>query len=115
MTHWRPYLSRPPPGSNAKLGHYPFLQDVDINMLLCEDGHMRTTVDLPDATFREIKALAARKGLTLKELLLRGVQDQISKGRSERRKHVVKLPLIPASRTGTIPSMTNADIEDLLD
>ena len=35
---------------------------------------MRTTIDIPDALFREIKAQAALEGRSLKELVLNGLR-----------------------------------------
>jgi hypothetical protein len=89
---------------------------VDMNMRLCQDLGMRTTIDIPDPTFRELKTYTAERGMSMKEFVLRAVQDQFARLRQEsKRRHSVKLPLIPSKLTGTIPSMTNADIEDLLD
>jgi hypothetical protein len=52
----------------------------------------------------------------MKEFVLRAVQEQFARARQEgKRPRGAKLPLIPAKLTGTIRSMTNADIEDLLD
>jgi predicted DNA-binding ribbon-helix-helix protein len=39
---------------------------------------MRTTVDLPDQLFRELKALAARRGTSLKTLCL-AVEEELRK------------------------------------
>jgi hypothetical protein len=77
---------------------------------------MRTTIELPDSTFREMKSLAARQGTSLKEFALRAMQREISRVRQgARRRFAVKLPLIPSRRPGALRSMTNAEIEDLLD
>lgn len=76
---------------------------------------MRTTVEVPDPVFREIKALAARKGSSLKELVLRAIEREIAASRRRSAKRVsVKLPLVPSKRPGALRSMTNAEIEDLL-
>jgi hypothetical protein len=77
---------------------------------------MRTTIEIPDATFRELKTFTAARGMSMKEFVLRAVQEQFARARQEhKRRPAGKLPLIPAKLTGTIPSLTNADIEDLLD
>ena len=77
---------------------------------------MRITIEIPDATFRELKRSTAACGKSMKEFVLRTVQERFARVRRERqRRHSAKLPLIPSKLTGTIPSMTNADIEDLLD
>ena len=41
---------------------------------------MRTTLDLPDAVFRQLKARAALEGLSLKELLARFVANGLRGG-----------------------------------
>ncbi len=77
---------------------------------------MRTTIEIPDATFREMKALSAKRGMSMKEFVLRSVQEQIFKIRKARQKrHTVEFPLIHSENPAVIPSLTNAEIEDLLD
>lgn len=73
---------------------------------------MRTTIDLPDPTFRELKALAARRGTSLKTVIRMAVEAELQKaeGKAGRR---VKFPLLSSEGPGTI-SLTNAEIEDLL-
>jgi hypothetical protein len=39
---------------------------------------MRTTIDLPDPLFREVKATAARKGVRLKEFITAALVREIS-------------------------------------
>ncbi len=36
---------------------------------------MRTTIDIPDPVFRETKALAAMRGITLKQLILEAIEQ----------------------------------------
>jgi predicted DNA-binding ribbon-helix-helix protein len=38
---------------------------------------MRTTIDLPDAVFRELKSVAARRGTSLKEVVCKAVEREI--------------------------------------
>ena len=38
---------------------------------------MKTTVELPDALFRQAEALAAARGVTLREFLAEAVEEQI--------------------------------------
>ena len=72
---------------------------------------MRTTVDLPDDVFRQMKAASALRGSTVKDFILIAVQKELATVRQPRRR--VKLPLIRTGRPGTL-SLTNAEIEDLL-
>ena len=70
---------------------------------------MRTTLDLPDELFRQAKAKAALDGTTLKNLLTRyvehGLRHPAPPTRQSRRRSA--LPVIKASRRGTIPSLTS--------
>ena len=47
-------------------------------MLLCYTAGMRTTIDLPDNLFRRTKALAAVRGSSLKELIVRAVEREVN-------------------------------------
>lgn len=73
---------------------------------------MRTTIDLPDALFRKMKATAALQGISLKQFITYAVEAEIS-NRQEGSGYRVKLPLIHSKRPGTL-DLTNAEIEDLL-
>ena len=75
---------------------------------------MRTTIDLPDPIFRELKAFAAMKGISLKEVFQSAVEHELaSANKAEVVRDRVKLPLIKSKHPGTL-NLTNADIEDLL-
>jgi hypothetical protein len=75
---------------------------------------MRTTLDLPDPIFRDLKMKAAAEGLTLKELLTGFVENGLY-GSSESEKKPVRSPLPPPREsTGhVIPSLTNAEIDEI--
>jgi hypothetical protein len=73
---------------------------------------MRTTVDIPDETYRTIKVLAAQRGETFKELVLEGLEmvkraDQAPPRRFE-------IPVIRSSRPGSL-ALDNETIYDFLD
>ena len=72
---------------------------------------MRTTIDLPDPLFRELKALAARRGTSLKTLIRGAVEEEIRKTESKAGRRV-KFPLLSSRDPGSL-RLTNADIEDL--
>lgn len=77
---------------------------------------MRTTVDFPGNLLREVKTLAVKQGRTLKEIVLTAVQREVSRANHvDRKRYSAKLPLIPSKRPGTLRSLTNAEIDDLLD
>jgi hypothetical protein len=62
---------------------------------------MRTTVDIPDPVYRQLKSRAANEGSSTKELILRGVK-QVLKRRGRKSTKRVKLPLIKSKRPGTL-------------
>ena len=73
---------------------------------------MRTTVDIPDALYRELRARAARERITVKQLILRGVEVEL-RPRSARRKKRVSFPIIRSKHPGTL-EMDNAKIYELI-
>jgi hypothetical protein len=75
---------------------------------------MRTTIDLPDQVFRELKALAAMKGISLKEVFQTAIEHELaSANKADVVRDRVQLPLLKSKNPGTL-NLTNADIEDLL-
>lgn len=74
---------------------------------------MRTTVDIPDPIYRQLKSRAALQGCSVKELILRGVRAELNGGSSEKPGYRVKLPLIESKRPGSL-KLTNKKINELL-
>ncbi|MCX6597237.1 MAG: hypothetical protein NTV70_12820 [Acidobacteria bacterium] len=76
---------------------------------------MRTTIELPDALFRELKAQTGREGISLKEFVTEAVREKLADGPS-RRPTVppLALPLIPKGRFPGLQSVTNEEVERLL-
>ncbi len=74
---------------------------------------MRTTVDLPDEVFRQLKSIAAQRGASLKQLLRTAVEKELSTDQSHSDKYRVTLPILDSKEPGTL-NLTNADIEELL-
>jgi hypothetical protein len=62
---------------------------------------MRTTVDIPDGMYRQLKSRAAREGSSTRALIPRGVKNVL---KSERRKGALtrleRQPPAPSTRTG---------------
>jgi hypothetical protein len=79
---------------------------------LCKYDFMRTTVDLPDPLFRQVKSVAALRGSTLKDFIQDALQQAMASDRKVRRRKV-RLPLIRSKHPGTL-RLTNADIENYL-
>jgi len=73
---------------------------------------MRTTVDIPDTLYRELKSRAANEGRSVKELILRGVEQEL-RGPRKRRTSRVSLPLIASKRPGQL-ELTNAKIFEII-
>jgi hypothetical protein len=71
---------------------------------------MRTTVDIPDSTYRRLKAKAARQGCSVKQLILRGVEKELALARGSRR---VKLPIVRSKRPGAL-RLTNEQVYELI-
>lgn len=73
---------------------------------------MRTTIDLPDPLFRELKAVAARRGTSLKAVVRAAVEEEIrsTKGKAGRK---LKFPLLSSCEPGSL-NLSNAEIDDLL-
>jgi len=74
---------------------------------------MRTTVDIPDALYRELKATAARENKSVKELILRGVEVELRVRRKPRQSSRVVLPLVRSKIPGTL-DIDNAKIFELI-
>ena len=64
---------------------------------------MRTTVDIPDPIYRELKGRAALEGKTVKELLLRGAITVLkTEAGSLSRKRVGLPPVIESHNPGSL-------------
>lgn len=73
---------------------------------------MRTTIDIPDETYRNLKIMAAREGQAVRQIVLRGIERELSSAAVQPVRKL-KLPLIPSSRPGTL-HLTNEQIDDIL-
>lgn len=83
-------------------------------MLLCDYGFMRTTIDIPDDLFRKTKATAALRGSTMKELVVRALEREVTKQQpSKGTPSRVKLPLLHL-KSGKKLDLTNFDFDHLL-
>ena len=63
---------------------------------------MRTTIDISDTLFRQVKAASALKGVSLKEFISAAIEHELEtqKIRLENRK--VSLPLVPSKHPGSL-------------
>ena len=75
---------------------------------------MRTTIDIPDERYKQLKRLAIERDSTVRELVLQAIdllenQPVVAKPRQR-----LKLPLIRPDQPGTL-HLTNEQIYDILD
>ncbi len=73
---------------------------------------MRTTVDIPDPLYRKLKSRAARERRSVKDLILRGVEDELEPRRMKAKRRI-SLPLIRSKRPGTV-RLDNAKIFEII-
>ncbi len=74
---------------------------------------MRTTIDIPDDLFRQVKASAALRGLKLKDLIAEMLEEGLAKPPSSALGHKRPIPVVIPSEY-KVPALTNAQIEELL-
>lgn len=80
---------------------------------------MRTTLDLPDETFRKLKAEAALRGFKLKELVAQFIELGLAADAGQpvharkRSPFPVAIPRVPG--TPMTPSLTNAQLHAILE
>ncbi len=72
---------------------------------------MRTTVDLPDDLYRDLKVKAAREGVTIRVLIETAVRRSVRNQPQEAAR--IRVPLIKGSGRRKI-NPTNAEIDELL-
>jgi hypothetical protein len=83
---------------------------------------MRTTLDLPDPLFKEVKTRAVQQGVTLKELLaiyieagLRNPSAAKTNAPADGKHHALPVGIPRVPDTPLHPAMTNAEIYAILD
>jgi hypothetical protein len=76
---------------------------------------MRTTIDLPDALFRRTKAVAALRGSSMKDLIVRAIEREVTAKGSNAAKpsQRSKFPVVHL-RSGREIDLTGFDFDDLL-
>ena len=72
---------------------------------------MRTTVDIPDATYRKLKSKAAGQGCSVKQLILRGVEKELGAGMPRKRR--IRLPIVESKEPGAL-HLTNEQIYEII-
>ena len=72
---------------------------------------VRTTVDIPDPTYRKLKSKAAAQGLSVKDLILHGVERELETGSRPAKR--IRLPIVRSKRPGTL-QLTNQQIYEII-
>ena len=73
---------------------------------------MRTTVDLPGALFRKTKAVAALRGSSMKDLIIRAIEQEVGAAQPAKGRRA-KLPLLHLS-PGKKLDLSGFDFDELL-
>jgi hypothetical protein len=73
---------------------------------------MRTTLDIPDETYRDLKILAIERGVTIRALVLEGV-DWL-RGKRQEKSVRFRIPVIASKRPGSL-AIDNETIYDHID
>jgi len=81
---------------------------------------MRTTIDLPDPLFREVKTRAVQQGMKLKDLVanyieagLRGTSNSVARPALRQRSPIpIAIPRVPGS--ALTPALSNAQLQAIL-
>ena len=80
---------------------------------------MRTTLDLPDETFRQLKARAALSGLKLKELVTQLIERGLANGEpaiaSAQQPQSLPVAIKRVPDSPLTPALTNAQLYSLLE
>lgn len=74
---------------------------------------MRTTLDIPDETYRQLKIKAATEGRSFREIALRGIERELNSALPSQPPRRFQVPVIPSSQPGTL-HLTNEQINDIL-
>ena len=75
-------------------------------MLFCKYAFMRTTLDLPDELFRQVKAKAALDGRSLKELMTEFIASGLHGTATVAARKRSRLPVIKQSGRHKVPNLT---------
>lgn len=74
---------------------------------------MRTSIDIPDETYRELKIKAAREGQPVRHIVLRGIGRELGQLEEKPASKRFQVPVIKSARPGTL-HLTNEQIDDIL-
>lgn len=75
---------------------------------------MRTTIDIPDETYKRVKIFAAEKNSSVRQLVLDGLDLLMLQRNSQPPANRLKLPLVRSARTDTL-EIDNEKIYEIID
>jgi hypothetical protein len=76
---------------------------------------MRATIEIPESVFHLLQARAEKRSSSIQAVILEAIQKEIASGPvPDEVKGRVSLPLIRSSRPGSLHSLTNTEIDDIL-
>ncbi|MGB6745250.1 MAG: hypothetical protein WBE38_16505 [Terracidiphilus sp.] len=75
---------------------------------------MRTTIDIPDGTYKDIKRIAVEDDSTVRQMVLDGLALLIEKRNGRPRRKRLDLPLIRSTRTDVL-DIDNEKIYEIID
>ena len=76
---------------------------------------MKATIELPEPVFQTLLALAEQQGSSLQAVILEAIKKEIAPGlMPDERRRRVSLPLVRSRHPGSLRSLTNADVDDIL-
>ena len=76
---------------------------------------MRATIELPEPVFQTLLALAEQQGSSLQAVILEAIKKEIGEGSTpDERRRRVSLPLVRSRQPGSLRSLTNAEVDDIL-
>ncbi|MBM3341708.1 MAG: hypothetical protein FJY56_06305 [Betaproteobacteria bacterium] len=80
---------------------------------------MRTTLDLPEETFRKLKAEAALRGYKLKELVTEFIERGLNEGpqppTAQSPRATYAIPIARKADGSITPALSNAELQTILD
>lgn len=80
---------------------------------------MRTTLDLPDETFRKLKAEAALRGYKLKELVAQLIERGLAEGplppSAQQPRRIYAIPIAREADGTVTPALSNAQLQAIVD
>ena len=74
---------------------------------------MRTSVEIPDDLFRQLKILAADRRVTLKHVMQQALENELRRVQAQPARKRIRFPILDSKRPGSL-NLSNAEIEDLL-